>query len=245
MSRVPPLQFRREDLPDLSTGERTDKLIRGLNAFGAEAETTLNGGLTFKENFKAFAKELKFTAEEDWVAITPTAPWAAGSPAPSVRKRGARVELRGILTVGAATTGSTAFVLPATCGSAAAITHLFPISALGAFGAHLGLSTATGIVHFVPGVTSVVLDGAAWDAENTTDGANGVFPVSIKNELSGTPAPSHVWVTQLVDVTDSRAVSVAPGGLAWSVSRDQIVIRDIANVYAGRKYKCTILVVAE
>jgi hypothetical protein len=241
---VPPLNFRREDIPDLSTGETTDKLLRGLNGFGAEADKLLNGGLTFKANMKSFAKEIAFTAQDDWAAITPSSPWTAGTPAPYIRKRGKTVELRGALAINAAVSGSTAYVL-ATDYVPAPATHFQAVGGFGAYGVHLYQTGTSGVVYFNSGVTGVSLDGVSWDAADATGGVNGVFPLSIRNEIPGTPTPSHVWVTRSMDVTDSREVPVALGGVAWTVSKDQIVIRDIANVLPGRRYKVTILVAAE
>lgn len=79
--KVPPLQFRREDIPDLSTGERTDRLLRGINTFGVAAEKALNKGLTFKDNINAFSKVLTFTSTSFPISIknelggTPTMAW--------------------------------------------------------------------------------------------------------------------------------------------------------------------------
>lgn len=48
--RIGSLELRREDFPDLSTGERTDRLLRQLNRFGSEVVQALNRGLTFADN---------------------------------------------------------------------------------------------------------------------------------------------------------------------------------------------------
>lgn len=247
MSRVPQLQFRREDIPDLSTGERTDKLLRGLNGFGAATDGLLNGGLTFKENFKAFAKEITFTTRDEWVAITPTAPWTASSPAPAVRKRGARVELRGQLAVNTATTLSYAFTLAS--GYAPAVASRLALAgydgSAAPVAAILSQNGANATMSFAAGATTIALDGSYWDAADTASGVNGVFPISIKNEIPGSPVVQHVWLTRVVDTTNDREEPVAAGAVAWSVSRDQIVIRDIGNLCANRRYKCRILVAAE
>ncbi len=64
MTKVPPLNFRREDIPDLSTGERTDRLLRGLNAFGSAVGKLLNGGLGLSA-FQGATRDVTFTEPEE------------------------------------------------------------------------------------------------------------------------------------------------------------------------------------
>lgn len=240
--KIPPLQFRREDIPDLSNGERTDKLLRGLNAFGSEAERVLNGGLTFKANVRAFAKDVTFTMAEDWTDLTITAAWTAAAVKPQVRKVGRRVELRGQVTRNAAASGSTLTTLAENYRPTREVR--FATAADGAVANQVTVATDGTTASWYAGTPAFVcLDGCAWDTADASGGTNSAFPLRIKNEI-GAP-PSHAWVTRAVDLTNDREEAVACGGVAWSVSKDQIVIRDVANLLAGRKYRCTILVVAE
>ena len=58
---VTPLDLRREDIPDLSTGDRTDRLMRALNRQSQELSASLNGGLTFGEHLNATVKDATFS----------------------------------------------------------------------------------------------------------------------------------------------------------------------------------------
>lgn len=246
--KVPPLNLRREDVPDLSTGERTEKLLHALNAFGAAAEPLLNGGLTLKDNVRAFAKEITFTGgvhtigasnepafENSWVAF------GGATAVPSFTRSAGRVHIHGSVKDG--TIDSAAFTLPAGYRPSATVGFAVSCGVAPAFATISAAGAVTiGGAAGVP-AAGVSLDGVHFDAADPTIGTDAPFPIRIKNEI-GAP-PSHVWVTRAVDVTDSRSSPVALGALAWSVSGDQIVIHDVGNLLAGRKIKATILVVAE
>ena len=245
--KVPPLSFRREDIPDLSTGERTDRLLKGVNAFGGDAERVINGGLTFADNLDSFTKKLEFTARDDWTALPLTAPFTAGSPAPSYRKVGARVSLRGVVTINAAASGSTVVTLGANFRPTVNEAFAVPGGAAGEY-ARVHVSTA-GVVSawYNPAPAAAFhLSGIAFDASDTADGRNPVFPIRIRNDLKGGRTPSHVWVTRSMDYTDGgREVPIVLGPVAWSFVKDQVQIDDIGGVLAGRKLRLTLIVVAE
>jgi hypothetical protein len=241
--KVPPLSFRREDIPDLSTGERTDKLLRGLNAFGAEAERLLNGGVSLTGNCQAFAKELSFTTRDEWTAASLTNSWAnvGGFQTAAYRKRAGRVWLRGSVYGG--TLAAAAFTLPVGYRPWASVG-----AAVGCSVAPASLTVDSNGVALIDGAAGVSaagvsLDGLSFQASDEAPVPNPVFPLRIKNELDA--EPSHVWVTRAVDVTDGRETPITAGGVAWSLSKDQIVIRDVANLLAGRKIKLTIIAAAE
>lgn len=241
-----PLSFRREDIPDLSTGERTDRLLRGLNTFGADAERLLDGGLTFKDNLAAFAKKVEFTAQAEWENLTVSSPWTAGGTTPQIRKRGVRVELRGAVDRNTATTGSTIFTIASKYRPS--VDLRFSTSTSGTPETHRLLIQPSGtcVSSFSNTPATVYLDGAAWDATDSTGGTNGVFPIRIRNDLKGGRTPTHAWITRAMDYTDGgREVPAVLGPVAWSLVKDQVQIDDVGGVLAGRKYRLTLLVVAE
>lgn len=241
MSRTS-LDLRREDFPDL-TGPRIERLLKALNAFGGGVSPLLDRGLTFKANLRCFVKDLTFTTHDDWQTLSLTAPYTAGSPTPSWRKRGRRVEFRGLLTLNAATTGSTWATVPANAYPGTFSAFAVPGGAAGEF-LRASVSTAgAGTLVWSGAPTTCSIDALAYDAADETGGVNGVFPVTFKNELGVTP--SHVFVTRAVTVSGGVESPAPVGGVAWATAKDQIVIRDVGDVLHSRTYRLRLICVAE
>lgn len=241
MAKVPPLNFRREDIPDLSGAEATDRLLRGLNGFGEEAVALLNGGLTFKENVRSFAKELTFTAQ-DWTPFTFTNGWAAlaGNTAPAYRWNGDRIECRGYAQAGTLTSAMATLPAPAAAEAFASI---------GDAGASFTVAARIDVTAAGEVVTTNAPTGLSWVSlspvryQAAAPGANGVFPIRIKNELA--QKPTHVLVTGAWIVESGTETPVSLGSVAWTESKGQVVIHGLGNVFQGRKHRVTLLIVAE
>lgn len=263
MSKVPPLNFRREDIPDLSTGERTDRLLRGINAFGSAAQGALNQGLTFKANFKAFTKEITVrggtaatpaaTTDTAWVNV------GSGGSAPAFENGFTNVgapfnvtrfkidsaqvvHVQIAVNVASGTRPLTIFTLPTGRRPAARID--FPGLVSGEYLAVL----ADGKAQLASGGASAYSFVATFPADDYsaptgTAAVSQDWPIKVRNDL-GAP-PSHVWVTRLVGYEGDKEVPMVSSGLSWTADKDQVLVHSIGNVSPGSKFKATILVVAE
>lgn len=71
--RPVPLELRREDFPDLQ-GERIDRLLRALNAFGASVQKILNRGALVSDNLAAVYRDVTLTTADLPVKFANTLP---------------------------------------------------------------------------------------------------------------------------------------------------------------------------
>jgi hypothetical protein len=242
--KVEPLNLRREDISDLSKGQDIDRLLRGLNAFGAASGQAFKSSLTFADNLMAFVKEIEFTTETDVLSMTVT-PVMTGTF--SYRKdRLGYVHLSGTVTLNAAVTGAGLCTFGAAyqpevaqslnvCSAGALVNAYMTIAAS-------GVST----LNWAGAPATLMLDGVVYVALDRRPVPNTCFPQSFTNELAGRAKPTACWVWQAWDLSDKRMVPICAGPVAWELSSkgDQIVVRDVANLAPNRKYRIRLVVVA-
>lgn len=244
--KVEPLNFRREDISDLSKGQDIERLFRGLNSFGASAGQALASGLTFTDNMQAFVKEITVEPGSSAVTLASVGLWTVSSTALLARKgRDGRVHIEGFCNRNAAVSGSTVCVLPA--GYLPRQQRSFPASA-DAAPCRIIVQT-NGNVDAIWGAnvpTVAGLDGVIFTSADERPGPHPGYPVTFSNELAGKSKPVGCWVWQATDLTDQRKAPVCAGPVAWELSSkgDQIVVRDIANLTPERKYRVRLVVVA-
>jgi hypothetical protein len=87
-------------------------------------------------------------------------------------------------------------------------------------------------------------DNVASFTEEITFTSRAGWAVRIKNRLPGGVAPKGVTVWRAAKLATSTETPVALSGVAWKVSGDQIIISDIGNVSADKKYRATLCIVA-
>jgi hypothetical protein len=242
--KVEPLNFRREDISDLSKGQDIERLFRGLNSFGSSAGQALASGLTFTDNMQAFVKEFDVTMATDAHTLTATAPYTGTV---TYRKdREGIVHLSGLITLNAAATGAALCTLPT--GFVPSAAQNITATPFGAWAVvTVAVSTAGAVtLNWPAGPTAIYLDGATFPASDRRPDINSGFPVNFTNELAGKAKPVGCWVWSATDTTDKRSVPVCAGPVAWELSSkgDQIVVRDIANLSPERKYRVRVVVVA-
>lgn len=211
-------------------------------AFSGSSSDALKKGLTFSDNFAAFAKTLTIRTQDDWIAptlINGFASFGSTWELPGYRKQGREVVLRGLVKGGA--TASTVLVLPAAYAPPAGV-HLATIADNQA--ATLQVH-ADGSVRLSAAVSyaSHLSIRARWEASDPSPVPNPVFPVSFASELAGGARPAHVLITAAQDVTGSSAVPVSLGQPAWTASADKVSILDIGGAQPNRTYSVTVLVI--
>jgi hypothetical protein len=245
--KVEPLNFRREDISDLSKGQDIERLFRGLNSFGSSAGQALASGLTFTDNMQAFVKEFEFTMGSEGDTLTMAGLWTAQDTNCKVWKAdNGVVQLEGRAARNLAVSGSTVTTLATEYWPHRAL--YFNCDSSTILSASVQISTAGVVTASWAGAapTWVSLDGVVFNAIDHRAKNNPAFPVTFTNELAGKVKPLGCWVWQAWDLSDKRNAPVTAGPVAWELSSkgDQIVVRDIANLAHERKYKVRVVVVA-
>jgi hypothetical protein len=244
--KVEPLNFRREDISDLSKGQDIERLFRGLNTFGSSAGQALASGLTFTDNMQAFVKEFDVTMGSSSVTLTAQGLWSVSSTGLFARKGAdGRVQIEGFCNRNAAASASTVCVLPAGYlprqqRSFVASSDAQPVRIIVQTSGNVDAVWGAGVP------TVVGLDGVIFTPSDERSGPRPGFPVQFTNELAGKAKPAGCWVWSATDTTDKRSAPVCAGPVAWELSSkgDQIVVRDIANLAPERKYRVRVVVVA-
>jgi hypothetical protein len=242
--KVEPLNLRREDISDLSKGEDIERLFRTLNAFGSSTGQAMKSGLTFADNMQAFVKDVEVTMTTDAHTIAATALYTGTI---TYRKdRDGFVHLGGNITLNAAAAGAALCTLP--IGFRPSATVFAPGMAQGAYVVSVVQVSSAGAtsLYWAAGATQISLDGVIFPASDRRPDVNSGFPVTFANEMAGKSKPVGCWVWQATDLSDQRSSPVCAGPVSWELSSkgDQIVVRDIANLPPGRKYKIRLVVVA-
>jgi hypothetical protein len=229
--------FTREEFPDQPWIE---KLLRPLNATLGQTIAGLRNGLTFGENLNAEVKQLDVTTRPEWTAITLTAPYTADVPAPQVRKRARRVEIRGFVIRNAAASGTPWATLPAEHRPEQAC-H-FPANAGTNYAVHVLVESGVAAVYWAAAGPGISLDGIAYDAADATGGANGCFPVKFKTKVRGKVA--GLLLLRCVEL-DQRNEKIAPGigSPAWEQDGESVILRDVPGLAGSKTYRLTLAVV--
>jgi hypothetical protein len=237
-------RFVAEDYPRIDSPEYREKFLRNLNQLAERVTKGLGTNGISLENLNAEVKSLEVKTRDEWIALSLTNGWTAyGAPfaAPAYRWNAGAVELRGLVVPGAgviatlpveARPGAT-LVFPRAVDTGPTTYNTPARLDVQASGAIVATNSPAGML-WMP------LDGVRLAAAGPS-AANPAFPVRFKTKVSGKPAGIVILGAQ--DATTSgRETPVSLGSPAWSVSKDQIVIHDIAGVLAGRNYRVNLLV---
>lgn len=234
-------RFSPEDYPKPDTA--WEKFLRNLNQLAEAVTKGLGTNGIDLENLAGFTKEVEFTARDEWIPLSLTNGWTAygsGLASPAYRWRGGDVECRGAVKPGTLTAALATLPVPAAYVVRSSVGDTSTVSST-SVRLDVNASGQVTTTNAPAGLTWVSLDPLRY-ASSATPAANPCFPLRFRNEGQGKPAGLVVLAAH--DVTTSgREISVSLGSPAWSVSKDQVVIDDIAGVLAGRKYRVTIWVI--
>jgi hypothetical protein len=269
--KVAALDLRKEDFPKLE-GDKLDDFLRALNGFSTSVAGSISGGLTFKDNVKAFVKDVTVSGGAASTAVAASDGFAsatvdvtAGGPG-TVAIVGSAHNVSGVAIQQLTAPINPYHVVRFTFSAAMPDTNYVVPEPSHEYTAGVGglymLSrnfniTTKATTHFDVGWGSPVtpaythIDEATHrfgvlayrHATGSGTASTSAFPISFKNELGGTP--SHVVVTRAVSLAGSTETPVSLGSPAWALSRDQIVLHSLSNVLEGTTYRVRLLVVAE
>lgn len=234
-------EFRPLAREDFTEAPWIEKLLRPLNSFLTQVRAGLQNGLTLSENLNAEVKTLDVTAKDDWVAISLTSPYTAGSPAPAYRKVGRRVSFRGVLTLNTAVSGNAWASLPASVRPDISVAYAVPGGAAGEF-LRVAVNTAGSATLAWSGAPATCsLDGISYDAVDD-DGINPAFPISFKTKVRGRAA--GLIVLRVVELSGRDEIVVGSAvTVGWSQDAASVQLKGLTGLVPGKKYRVTMLVV--
>lgn len=242
--------LRIEDFPQ-EHQEWLEPLLRAFNDLNTDSSTAISKGLTFKDNFNGFLKELVVTPKDDWKALQLSSPWRnadqiSAVPA-SYRKKDGLVYMIGEIVGGTSSETLAVTVLEKTCWPA--VDCSFTLEEHDANGTNHSTSYMSVepdgriFMHSVQNSAKHQAINVSWAAADPVDLPNPVFPITFRNELKGGKAPAGVLIMAAQDITASNKPPVSlPALPAWKVNKDSIQILDIKGLAPKHTYKLTLLV---
>lgn len=244
MSQAPKkFVLTRDDVPNAP--EWFGKFLEAFDSFSLLTTQCLQSGITFADNVAAELKTVSFTAPYPvWTPVVFSGTWANwGTPNPTCAlqiEASGRVTSKGVANTGAA--NATIYTAPVGYRPAERVPLL--TSANGAAVVCV-LETNGTFATTGAGAGAVQLDGLSWFATTpvpppapTTEG----WPLSVATKLS-TVSLVVAGRTVCEDGTTAQLAGVPQ--FDWQPGGDGTVsLRNVTGLVAGRRYKCTLLLLA-
>lgn len=232
-----------------SQAEWIERLLRPLNNFAQSTVNAVNGNLSIGQNVTASYRTIRAQIPSlPWVDLTPQSGWTNVTNAPIgywVEPDGT-VNLRGRLSAGTKTDGTTIFTVPAALRPEYDIRLTIPHDDKNVAQGLLSATDGTMKIYNVTGAAATLFfTGIYYFASNPPAQPAYVghdWPIKLSTGFATTVA--GVVLTQAIDIETNEKLSAGTAGIDWvSTARNEVTVKRVNGLTPKRTYDLTFLII--